>query len=111
MTANDVNAALAAPLDEVGARLAAIAEDQWFERKSIRIHAKDLGRPLVALANAEGGVIVVGIAAGQVEGLRNHLGKLNEFRQAPWTSPSLRCGLASIKSGAATRKARRTVCW
>ncbi len=92
MTANDVDAALAAPLDEVGARLAAIAEDQWFERKSIRIHAKDLGRPLVALANAEGGVIVVGIAAGQVEGLRNHLGKLNELRQAPmdFTVPPVR---------------------
>lgn len=37
----------------------------------------------MALANAEGGVIVVGIATGQVEGLRNHLEKLNEFRQAP----------------------------
>lgn len=83
VTANDVDAALAAPMDEVGARLAAIAEDQWFERKSIKIQAKDLGRPLVALANAEGGVIVVGIAAGQVEGLRNHSSKLNAFRQAP----------------------------
>ena len=74
------------------ARLAAIAEDQWFERKSIRIQAKDLGRPLVALANTEGGVIVVGIAAGQVEGLRNHLGKLNELRQAPmdFTVPPVR---------------------
>jgi ATP-dependent DNA helicase RecG len=46
VTANDVDAVLAAPLDEVGARLVAIAEDQWFERKSIRIQAKDLGRPL-----------------------------------------------------------------
>ncbi|MDQ6641098.1 MAG: ATP-binding protein, partial [Actinomycetota bacterium] len=47
---------------------------------------------LVALANAEGGVIVVGIAAGQVEGLRNHLGKLNELRQAPmdFTVPPVR---------------------
>ena len=110
MTANDVDAALAAPL-RVGARLAAIAEDQWFERKSIRIHAKDLGRPLVALANAEGGVIVVGIAAGQVEGLRNHLGKLNELRQAPMDSPSHRCGLASTSSAAATKTGRPTACW
>jgi len=68
VTANDVDAALAASIDQVGARLAVIAEDQWFERKSIRIHARDLGRPLAALANAEGGVIVIGIAAGQVEG-------------------------------------------
>jgi ATP-dependent DNA helicase RecG len=80
------------PWTRWGARLAAIDEDQWFERKSIRIQAKDLGRPLVALANAEGGVIVVGIAAGQVEGLRNHLEKLNEFRQAPmdFTVPPVR---------------------
>ena len=40
------------------------------------------------MANAEGGVIVVGIAAGQVEGLRNHLGKLNGFAKPRWTSPS-----------------------
>lgn len=51
---------------------------------------KDLGRPLVALANA--GVIVVGIAAGQVGGLRNLLEKLNELRQAPmdFTVPPVR---------------------
>ena len=29
-----------------------LAEDQWFERKSGRIQAKDLARTLVAFANA-----------------------------------------------------------
>lgn len=36
-------------------------EDQWFDRKSSSIAPKDLARHLVAFANAEGGMLAVGI--------------------------------------------------
>jgi len=53
MTANQVDAALAADRSDVGRRLLALPEDQWFDRKSIRVRAQDLDRPLTAFANAE----------------------------------------------------------
>lgn len=83
MTANEVDAALAAPPADVGPRLLAIEEDQWFERKSTRLAPKDLARPLTAMANAEGGTLIVGLHGGTVEGFAGRRSKLNEFRQAP----------------------------
>lgn len=44
------------------ADLATRPEDQWFDRKSSRIAGKDLAKTLVAFANAEGGVVAVGIS-------------------------------------------------
>ena len=44
-------------------------EDQWFERKSFRIKPKDLAKAIIAFANAEGGVIAVGITDRQFDGL------------------------------------------
>jgi len=52
----------------VGAALAALAEDQWFDRKSAREQPGGLAITEIALANAEGGTIVVGIHDGMVEG-------------------------------------------
>lgn len=60
----------ALPRDERGGKLARLAEDQWFERKSPRVHARDLGPVLVGFANAEGGVVVIGVHEGRVEGVR-----------------------------------------
>ena len=60
--------------------LTTLPEDQWFERKSGRIKAKDLARSLVAFANAEGGVIVVGIHNKTLEGMTPE--QINECRQA-----------------------------
>jgi len=82
MTALDVDKALAAPIDAVGDRLCRLTEDQWFDRKSIRIAAKDLAEHLVAFANAEGGVIVLGLHGGKVEGLKRSPQRLNDFQQA-----------------------------
>ena len=92
MTANEVDSALGAPASEVGARLLAAHEDQWFDRKSSKVAGRELGPPLVALANAEGGVLVVGLLDGKVEGIRKVAAKLNEFRQAPFdfTVPPVR---------------------
>lgn len=65
-------------------------EDQWFDRKSGRIAAKDLAKPLVAFANAEGGYLVVGIHSGKVDGVSES--KLNDLRQAAsdFTEPPVR---------------------
>lgn len=82
MTANEVDAALTVDPHDLGPRLLAIPEDQWFDRKSVRTAPKDLGKPLTAFANAEGGVIVVGLHDGAVEGFEGCEAKVNEFRQA-----------------------------
>lgn len=97
MTTGQVDAALAAPVSDVGSRLLALPEDQWFDRKRARIAPKDLGPPLVAFANAEGGTIVVGLSDGKVQGLKDS--KLNEIRQAPidFTSPPVRSNFSEIE--------------
>ncbi|MCP1387792.1 putative DNA binding domain-containing protein [Corynebacterium sp. TA-R-1] len=45
-----------------------LPEDQWFERKSFRIQPKDLAKTVVGMANAEGGVIAVGITNRSFDG-------------------------------------------
>ncbi len=90
MTANQVDAALAADRADVGMRLLALPEDQWFERKSIRVRAQDLDKPLTAFANAEGGVIVIGLSDGRVEGIRALASKQNAIRQAAVEAPTPR---------------------
>lgn len=72
MAVNQVDAALALPAKEAGAALLALPEDQWFDRASVRVLPKDLGAPLAAFANAEGGVIVIGLHDGRVEGCSQH---------------------------------------
>ncbi len=98
MTANEVDRALAAPPAGVGQRLLSLVEDQWFDRKSIRLAPKDLGAPLVAFSNAEGGTIVVGLHDGKVEGTRARAVKINEIRQAPidHTVPPVRASFEQV---------------
>lgn len=78
--------------------LAALSEDQWFERKSGRISPKDLAVPLVAMANAEGGYVVVGISEGVVEGVRDE--RLNALRQTAhdFTVPVVRSTVTQLRS-------------
>jgi ATP-dependent DNA helicase RecG len=82
--------------DDVVARLAELPEGQWYERKSGRIKARDLAVPLVALANAEGGTVVVGLHAGQPDGLTSQ--RVNELRQAAhdFTRPVVRARTQEI---------------
>lgn len=61
--------ALAQSVERVGPALLQIPEDQWFDRKSARISPKDLADKLVGFANAEGGIVVVGLWNGVVEGI------------------------------------------
>lgn len=98
MTANEVDAALAAAPDDVGPALLALVEDQWFERKSARIAPRDLAVPLSAMANADGGMVVVGLSAGVVEGTKANAGRVNDLRQASidHISPPVRTKISTI---------------
>lgn len=68
--------------DSVGPALAALKEDQWFERKSARIQARDLADWLVGFANADGGTIVVGLQGGKVEATDRWPDRRNDQMQA-----------------------------
>ena len=89
MSAGDIEAALARESDDAS-DLLALPEGQYFERKSGRISAKDLAIPLVAMANAEGGALVVGLHNGVVEGVDPR--RVNALRQAAMdhTAPPVR---------------------
>jgi ATP-dependent DNA helicase RecG len=99
MTASSVETALAAPASQVGTDLATLPEDQWYDRKSILIKPKDLCRHLVAFANAEGGVIVIGVQGGTVQGVSAYPNQVNALRQAPidCTQPPVRARFTQIE--------------
>lgn len=56
-------------------------EGQNFDRKSIKIEGKTLAITLCAFANADGGVIAIGVTDGkrQIEGIDNELLKINDL--------------------------------
>lgn len=74
--------ALNGPADEVGPALLALREGQWFERKSNRIAPVDLANQLIGFANADGGILVVGLHDGIVEGASAAPGRLEAQMQA-----------------------------
>lgn len=78
----DVGRALHLSLDEVGDALNAISEDQWFDRKSFRIAARDLANAMIGFANSDGGMLVVGLQDGKVEGTDSSDSHRNELMQA-----------------------------
>jgi len=57
-------------------------EGQWLERKGPRIRGKALADVLVGFANAEGGLICVGIEDGNVKGVDHAASLINDWRQA-----------------------------
>jgi ATP-dependent DNA helicase RecG len=77
-----VENALNAQPAEVGAQLALLPEDQWFERKSSRIAPRDLAKALIGFANADGGTLVVGLSDGEVEGTGSNPERRNAQLQA-----------------------------
>jgi ATP-dependent DNA helicase RecG len=82
MQGGAVGHALAAPITRRGELLAALAEDQWYDRKSVKISPRGLAESLVAFANADGGTVVIGIHDGMVEGVDARPDHLNALRQA-----------------------------
>lgn len=92
MSTNETDRALGAPIQERATMLLAQPEDQWYERKSIRIAPKDLAKTLCAMANAEGGTVAIGLSSGKVEGTRGQSKEVSALRQASMdhTSPPVR---------------------
>ena len=55
-------------------------ENQKFDRKSAKIDVKDLANQIAGFANADGGVIVIGVTDdGKLEGFENYQTKENDF--------------------------------
>src|SRR5258708_5282875 len=67
-------------------------ENQWFDRKSVRIEAPGLANDMIGFSNADGGRIAVGIHNGEVEGVDSTPARLNDYLQAAldFTSPPVR---------------------
>ena len=82
----------ALPPREITDRLLTETEGQWFDRKSARISGRDLAETLVAMANAEGGVIAIGLHDGVCEGVDARPSAQNTWRQAgiDFTVPPVR---------------------
>ena len=60
-------------------------EDQYLDRKSGRIKPSEIARHLVAFANANGGVLVIGIEDdGKVSGIDSDK-VINEFLDIPYS--------------------------
>lgn len=61
-------------------------EGQTFDCKSIQIDPKALAVPIVAFANADGGVIAIGVSdkTRKIEGIDQHTEKLNELLRVPF---------------------------
>jgi ATP-dependent DNA helicase RecG len=92
MTTVRVEQALRKSPPEVGNALLGLKEDQWFERKSARIAARDLANHLIGMANADGGIIIVGLHNGVIEGTDNSPDRRNAQMQAhvDFVAPPLR---------------------
>lgn len=60
-------------------------EDQTFDCKSIQNDPKALTITIVAFANADGGTIAIGVSdkTRKVEGVNQHIEKLNELLRVP----------------------------
>jgi ATP-dependent DNA helicase RecG len=82
MSTTAAERALSAPPEAVGPALLALPEDQWLDRKSARISARDLANTLIAFANADGGFVIAGLHEGKVEGVGSDAKRENEHLQA-----------------------------
>jgi len=74
--------ALALEASERGRALLALSEDQWFDRKSSRVTPAELASSLIGFANAEGGLVIVGLWNRKVEGVDGAGRRLAEWQQA-----------------------------
>lgn len=98
MHPGDVDRVLSLPSAEAMKGLVDLPENQWFERKSGRVSARELAVPMIAMANAEGGCVVVGIHDGVVDGVDDD--RINALRQAAhdFTAPVVRCSVEQLSN-------------
>lgn len=75
-----------------------LAENQWFDRKSDRITPRALAETLVAFANAEGGLVLIGMHDGAPANPGADERALNSWRQAgvDFTRPPVRTEIRTI---------------
>ena len=77
-------------IEEIQAR----KESQTFDCKSIQIDPKALAIPIVAMANADGGVLAIGVSdrTRRIEGVDGNEERLNELLRVPFDfcNPSVR---------------------
>lgn len=60
-------------------------EKQEFDRKSARITAATIATPMIAFANADGGLLAIGIEDnGRITGIDDYLPNINEILRAPF---------------------------
>lgn len=86
-------------------------ENQWFDRKSARIEAKELAKWMIGMANADGGRLVVGIHDRQVEGVNASEDHLNALLQAglDFCTPPVRHSVAFLNCQNSQRKPDRVL--
>lgn len=62
-------------------------EGQTFDCKSVKIEPKALAVPIVAMANADGGVLAIGISdkTRRIEGIDQHTAHINELLKVPFS--------------------------
>ena len=86
------------PPEEVTERLLAEPEGQWYDRKSARIKPRQLAESLVAMANAEGGLLVIGLHNDRCEGVDRADAMQNGWRQAGYdfTRPPVQFAVALL---------------
>ncbi len=96
---SEVTKALTQQPDDIGPALLAIPENQWYERKSARVAARELANVEIAFANAEGGTIVIGLSEDRIEGVEGHDGRVNAQRQAAmdFTEPLVRAHAREVE--------------
>ena len=99
VSSGEVDWALVGTSEKRVPSLLAASEDQWFERKSIRIKSRDLAPNLVAFANAEGGTIIIGLHGGAVEDVDGWPDQVNELRQCSiqHTDPPVRVSCEEVE--------------
>ena len=75
-------------------------EDQTYDRKSARIQARSLINHIVAMANADGGIIAVGIEDdGTITGIDDYTENVNEIMRIPYDFciPSVKVDFSTIE--------------
>lgn len=75
-------------------------EDQTYDRKSARIDPKSLANHVVAFANADGGVLAVGIEDNyKITGIDDYTENINEIMRVPYDfcKPSVKAGFQKIE--------------
>ena len=90
-------------------------EDQTFDCKSIQIDPKALAVPIVAMANADGGVLAIGVSdkTRALEGVDQHTEKLNELLRVPFDfcNPSIPVTCSYLPICTPTRRMKRLCVW